>query len=96
MFLELRAIDISIGGVIEDTGLTRATTYNICNELLATGFLKPTRKVAGTQLYKLDDTKKEVRTLLKVFDMILDQIAEEYREEPIKKKATKKEVLVQH
>ena len=77
-FLEGDEIDFSIGEVCEETELNRATTYNIIDGLIKEKLIILTRKVSGCQLYKLDKGKKEVKILLKVFDMILDKICDEY------------------
>lgn len=79
-FLAMDILDFSIGDIAEETGLNRATTYNIMEELIKEGFIIPTRKVSGTQLYKLNKEKYEVKILLKAFSMILKKILDEYEE----------------
>ena len=78
-FLELRDLDYSVGDLARETELNRATTYNVMEELIKNKYIIPTRKVSGSQLYKLNESKKEVKILIKVFNLVLDSIAEEYK-----------------
>ena len=79
-FLEMRSLDFSIGDVAEETKLNRATTYNVMEELIKDNFIIPTRKLSGTQLYKLNKEKYEVKILLKAFKLVLKKILDEYEE----------------
>lgn len=79
-FLACDILEFSIGDVAKETELNRATTYNAMEELIKEGFIIPTRKLSGTQLYKLNKEKYEVRILLKAFSMILKKILDEYEE----------------
>jgi DNA-binding MarR family transcriptional regulator len=78
-FLEMPSIEFSTGQIIEEIELTRATTYSTINDLIEEGYIKPTRRAGGAQLYKLNNHKKEVKILLKVFDILLKNIVEEYK-----------------
>lgn len=78
-FLEGRGADYSIGDLAEDTELTRATAYNTIGELIKQGYIKPTRKVSGAQLYTINTEKEEVKILIKVFNLLLKNIVEEYK-----------------
>ena len=77
-FLEMRELDFSIGDVAKEIGLNRATTYNTMEELIKTKYIIPTRKVSGSQLYKLNITKKEVKILIKTFNLLLKDIVNKY------------------
>ncbi|MEK6812554.1 MAG: helix-turn-helix domain-containing protein, partial [Nanoarchaeota archaeon] len=77
-FLELRSLDNSAGDIAKETGLNRATTYNNIALLEKDGYLTKTRKVSGSQLYKLDEKKPEVKILIKVFNMMLTDVAKRY------------------
>ena len=77
-FLEMPSIDSSIGDIAEESGLNRATTYNTMEELIESSFIIPTRRVSGTQLYKLNKEKKEVKILLRAFSMVLKKILKEH------------------
>ena len=86
-FLAMRDLDYSIGDLALETQLPRATAYNIMEELIKEEYLVSSRKVSGSQLYKLNRNKREVRMLIAIFDMILDKIAKEYApKEPIRQK----------
>ncbi len=79
-FLEMRSLDFSIGDVARETGLNRATTYNVMEELIKEKFVITTRKLSRIQLYKLNKEKYEVKILLKAFSMVLKKILDEYEE----------------
>ena len=86
-FLEMRELDFSIGDIAKETGLNRATAYNTMEELLKKGYIVPTRKVSGGQLYKLNGEREEVKVLIKSFNLILKEVANEYAvERNIKRK----------
>ena len=59
--------------------LNRATTYNTISELTNQGYLIKTKVISGAQLYKLDLNKKEVQILIKVFNLVLNNITEKYK-----------------
>ena len=80
-FLEIRAMDFSTGDIAKETGLTRATTYNTMEELIAQKYLIPTRKVSGSQLFKLNTEKNEVKFLIQIFNKILKDIVKDYDKE---------------
>ena len=77
-FLEGRELDFSIGDIARITGLNRATTYNAMEELIREKFVILTRKVSGSQLYRLNLEKEEVKVLIDVFNMILERIVQKY------------------
>ena len=79
-FLEMRGLDFSIGDVARETGLNRATTYNTIEGLVEAKYLIPTRKVSGAQLYILNVEKEEVKVLINTFNMVLQRIAQKYKE----------------
>ncbi len=79
-FLEMRGLDFSTGDIAKETGLNRATTYNTIEELTNAKYLIPTRKVSGSQLYKLNIEKKEVKVLIRVFNLLLEDIGKEYND----------------
>src|SRR3989344_594376 len=79
-FIEGREMDFSSGSIAEQTGLNRATTYRTIEEIISEKYIIPTRRVSGAQLYKLNRGKREVRVLIAIFDMILDKIAQDYKD----------------
>ena len=80
-FLDLRTLEFTTNDVALETGLNRATTYNAMEELTAQGYLIPTRKASGSQLYKLNKQNPEVKMLIQISEIILDKIVEEYTEQ---------------
>ena len=80
-FLEMGELDFSIGDVAEELGMNRATAYNTFAELANKGYLVETRRVSGAQLYKLGASKYEVKLLMKIFDMLLDDAVNKYRQD---------------
>lgn len=81
--IETRELDYSIGDIAKETNLNRATTYNIVTELINEKYIIPTRRVSNSQLYKLNESKEEVKILIKVFNMILNKIVEKHSEKII-------------
>ncbi|MBI2575068.1 helix-turn-helix transcriptional regulator [Candidatus Woesearchaeota archaeon] len=79
-FLDLRELDHSIGDVARETGLNRATAYNTMRKLVKSRYIKPARKVSGSQLYKLTMEKAEVKVMVQAYSLILKKIANEYQE----------------
>lgn len=77
IFLEGPEVDNGLGNVAEESGLSRATVYNVMSGLLEQGLVVPSRIVGRTQLYKLDLNKEEVKALLKAFDLTLKIIEKE-------------------
>ena len=76
-FLEGREIDFSLGDVAKETGLNRATTYSLSNELINEGYLVASRKISGTQLYRLNLSKREVGLLIKAFNLVLGKVVDD-------------------
>lgn len=77
-FLEGRELDFSTGDVARETRLNRATAYNIMGELVKEKYVAPTRKVSGSQLYRLNAAKEEVKLLIKAFNLVLRITTEKY------------------
>ena len=78
-FLEGREMDFSIGDVAKEIGMNRATTYNTIEELIQEGYIIPTRKVSGGQLYKLNEEKDEVKILINAFNLVLKNIMKDHQ-----------------
>ncbi len=76
-FLDMPSLDFSIGDIAIETKLNRATTYNVMSELINGNYIKPSRKVRVSQLFKLNKDKKEDKILIKVMDLLLKNIFEE-------------------
>ena len=73
-FLEGRELDFSIGDIVAVTKLNRATTYNTISELIKEDFVIESRKSANAQLYKININKGEVNLLMRIFNLILNNI----------------------
>ena len=80
-FLEMKGLDFSRGDLAKETNLNRATTYNTIDSLIKKGFITPTRKVSGSQLYKLNTENSEVKILVKIFNLILENAANKIKVE---------------
>ena len=83
-FIELRELDFSAGDVARETGLNRATAYTTMGELVEQGYLVSTRKVSGSQLYKLNQPKAEVSVLIDAFNIALRRMAGAVLEKKLK------------
>lgn len=92
-FLEGREMDFGRGDIARATGLKRATVYRIIAQLLKEKDIISTRKISGSQLYKLNMNKREIRVLFAIFDVILDKIAEEHMNDAKILSRTKKEPI---
>lgn len=82
-FLEMRPLDYSMGDVAKETGLNRTTTYETIYELMREGYITTSRKISGSQLYKLNIQSKEVQLLIKTFNTVLDKVVKKYSEKKI-------------
>ncbi len=77
-FLEAEGLDFGIGDVAEETGLNRATAYNVMAELVEEKIIVSTRILGRTQLYKLNLGNPKVEALREVFKLLLERIAQEH------------------
>jgi len=73
--LEMKDLDFTIGDISREIELNRATTYNVMEDLINEHIVRPTRKISGTQVYKLNTDKKEIKVLLITFNHILEMIS---------------------
>lgn len=80
--LEMGSLDFAIGDMAEEIGISRPKAYQVIKELEKEGYAIKTRIIAGTQLYTLNQKKKEVKLLLKNFKECLKIIVEEHEEKP--------------
>ncbi len=84
-FLEMRELDFTIGDIARETGLNRATAYNVVGELAIENYVVPSRRVSSSQLYKLNPEKKEVKMLVRTFDEVLRRFVGEYKQKEKRK-----------
>jgi len=73
--LEMRGLDFSIGDIAKNISLNRATTYNVMKEFIKKKWVVSTRKVSGSNMYKLNTNNKDVKVLIKIFDLILREVS---------------------
>ncbi len=76
-FLEAEGLDFGIGDVAEETGLNRATAYNVMAELVEEKVIMSTRVLGRTQLYKLNLGNPKVEALREVFKLLMERIVQE-------------------
>jgi anthranilate phosphoribosyltransferase len=70
-YLEMRELDFSIGDLVKETDLNRASAYLVMEKLVSGKIIVPTRIVSGAQLYQLNRKSKEVKVLEGAFDQVL-------------------------
>ena len=80
-FLSLRGIDYGIGDIAKIIGLSRATTYIVMKDLITEQIVKPSRIIGRTQLYKLNEDNPNVKKLIEMFNLLLDRIVEDYKDD---------------
>jgi sugar-specific transcriptional regulator TrmB len=80
--LELGSLDFSVGDLAEEVCISRPKAYETIKEIEKQGLVKKSRIVSGTQLYKLDESKSQVKQLRKDFNQCLNRVIEEYSEKP--------------
>jgi DNA-binding transcriptional ArsR family regulator len=73
-FLEARETDHAISDVIEATGLSRSTFYTAWPRVLANGFVKQSRVVGKTRLYRLATDNNYVKLYCELFDTSIQQV----------------------
>ncbi|MBT4541174.1 hypothetical protein HOC35_06705 [Candidatus Woesearchaeota archaeon] len=91
-FVECDNLDIAIADVIEEHKLNKATAYNEIKKIIKQEIIKQSRKVGNTQLYRLNKENRISRDLLKIMEICIDRVCEEYAEKeeiPIKTKSKK-------
>jgi Fe2+ or Zn2+ uptake regulation protein len=74
--LEMRELDFGAGDIAEETGLSRASVYNMVECLLKEGYVVESRIVSGAQLYGLNKKEKKVKVLILVFNLLLKTFIE--------------------
>ena len=78
-FLSFRRTEYALSDLAKDYELSKATVYNAAKSLIREKYLIPTRRVGGTQLYKLNLDNQEVKLLIKIDNLILEKIYKEHR-----------------
>ncbi len=79
-FLEMRNTDYGIADVAKLLKINRATTYNTARDLIKQKILAPKRIIGKTQTYVLNKEDPRVKALIKTFDNLLRNVAEQEAE----------------
>ena len=78
--LENQDLDIAIGDMAKEIGISRPKAYEVIKEFKKKGFIKESRIVGKTQLYRLNKTNKRVKLFLRDFKECLRLVVEEHEE----------------
>ena len=79
-FVECDNLDVAIADIIEEHKLNKATAYNEIKKIIKQEIIKQSRKVGNTQLYRLNKENRISKDLLKVMEICIDRVCEEYGE----------------
>jgi len=79
--LENQDLDIALGDAAKEVKASRPKVYEIASEFLRKGYLKKSRIIGKTQLYKLNKENIRVKLFLKDFKECLRIVVEENRED---------------
>lgn len=71
--------DFAVSDAAEDAGISRPKAYEIIAEFEKKGYVKKSRIIGKTQLYKLNKENPIVRIHLRNFNECLKMVIEEYR-----------------
>lgn len=78
--LENQDLDIAIGDLARETGISRPAAYGVISEFEGKGYVRKSRVVGKTQFYLLDRHDKRVRMFLRNFRDCLRIVAEDESE----------------
>lgn len=78
--LENQDIDFAVGDMAKELNISRPKAYDVIKSFQDKGYVKKSRIVGKTQLYKLNKDSKRVKLFLKDFKECLRIITEEYSE----------------
>lgn len=78
--LENQDIDFAVGDMAKELGISKPKSYEVIKYFEEKGYIKKSRVVSKTQLYKLNKDNKRVKLFLMDFKECLRLIAEEYCE----------------
>jgi len=79
--LENQNLDVALGDTAREIGVSRPKAYEIASEFLKKGYLKKSRIIGKTQLYKLNKENLRVKLFLKDFKECLRIVVEENGED---------------
>lgn len=75
--MENEDLDIAVGDMAQELGISRPKAYQIVNEFEQKEYVKKSRIIGNTQLYKLNKENKRVHLFLEGFKECLRLVAEE-------------------
>ena len=75
--LENQGLDFAVGDMAKETRISRPKAYSMIKELEKKKYVKKSRVIGKTQLYKLDKTNKRIRLIIKDFKECLKLAYEE-------------------
>jgi predicted transcriptional regulator len=75
--LQMGNLDFAIGDIAMEINISRPKAYQILNILEKQGLVIKSRRVAGTQLYELNNKSPQVKILRKSFKECLKLVVEE-------------------
>ncbi len=82
-FLDNKESDYSKKEIIEYTGISKTTLYNVWNEILKFEYLKTTRKYGKAQLYALNPDSTLIKKFQDLDNELGKQIMQKAMEDPI-------------
>ena len=78
--MENQETDFAIGDMSEEVGISRPKAYQIIEEFESKDYVKKSRIVGRTKLYRLNRENRIVKIFLRNFMECLRMVAEEYQE----------------
>ncbi len=75
--LENQDLDVAVGDCAREIGISRPKAYQIAAEFEKKGFIKKSRVISKTQLYKLNKDNSRVKLFLRDFKECLRLMVEE-------------------
>ena len=74
-FLTFREFDYSLSDISKNAEIGWTTTLKLVPILKKRAILKETRKVGKARMFQLNESSPETKTLIKIYNLILKQIA---------------------
>ena len=73
LLLEGRENEYTFNDIVNALGVNRKRAYEILNMYLKVGIVKESNRVKHITFYRLNKNEMEVKTLIKLFDTLLDR-----------------------
>ena len=81
--LENQDLDIAIGDLAKEVGISRPKAYDVISIFEKKEYVKKSRIIGKTQLYRLDKQNKRVKLFLYDFKACLKMVVEEHGKEKL-------------